>query len=92
MTSISQLPEADRNEIIQRLKRIEGQARGLQKMVDDGRDCTDILTQIASIRAAVSSLNGEVLETYLTRCISHPDEFGSPEKVVQQAVRALVRG
>lgn len=91
MTSIARLPEADRDEIIQRLKRIEGQARGIQKMVDEGRDCGDILTQLASIRAAVSSLNGEVLETYLTRCISHPEEFGSPEKIVQQAVRALVR-
>ncbi len=92
MTSIARLPDADRDEIIQRLKRIEGQARGIQKMVDDGRDCADILTQLAAIRAAVSSLNGEVLETYLMRCMHHPEDFGSPEKVVQQAVRALVRG
>lgn len=92
VTSIARLPESDRDEIIQRLKRIEGQARGLQKMVDDGRDCADIFTQISSIRAAVNSLNGELLETYLACCMQQPDEFGAPDKVVQQAVRALVRG
>ncbi len=91
MASISNLSEDERDEIVQRLKRIEGQARGVQKMVDDGRDCGDILTQLASIRAAVNSLNGELLEAYLLRCINDPAQFGSPEKAVQQAVRALVR-
>ncbi|MEZ4507848.1 MAG: metal-sensitive transcriptional regulator [Thermomicrobiales bacterium] len=91
MASISNLSAAERDDIVQRLKRIEGQARGVQKMVDDGRDCGDILTQLASIRAAVNSLNGELLEAYLLRCTRHPEEFGSPEKEIQQAVRALVR-
>ena len=91
MASISNLSVAERDDIVQRLKRIEGQARGVQKMVDDGRDCGDILTQLASIRAAVNSLNGELLEAYLLRCMQNPEEFGSPEKAVQQAVRALGR-
>lgn len=91
MASISNLSVAERDEIVQRLKRIEGQARGVQKMVDEGRECGDILTQLASIRAAVNSLNGELLEAYLLRCMQNPEEFGSPEKAVQQAVRALVR-
>lgn len=91
MASISNLSAAERDDIVQRLKRIEGQARGVQKMVDDGRECGDILTQLASIRAAVNSLNGELLEAYLLRCMQNPEEFGSPEKAVQQAVRALVR-
>ncbi|MCA9860098.1 MAG: metal-sensitive transcriptional regulator [Thermomicrobiales bacterium] len=91
MANISQLSEEERNDIVQRLKRIEGQARGVQKMVDEDRECGDILTQLASIRAAVNSLNGELLEAYLLRCIQNPDDFGSPEKAVQQAVRALVR-
>lgn len=91
MASISNLSAEERDNVVQRLKRIEGQARGVQKMVDEGRDCGDILTQLAAIRAAVSSLNGELLEAYLLRCVQNPDEFGSPEKAVQQAVRALVR-
>lgn len=91
MTSIARLSETDRDEIIQRLKRIEGQARGVQKMVEDERDCTDIMAQVASIRAAVSSLNSQIMEDYLVCCLQHPDEFGSPEKIVQQAVRALAR-
>lgn len=91
MASISNLTEAERDDIVQRLKRIEGQARGIQKMVDDGRDCGEILMQVASIRAAVSSLNGELLGAYLLRCVQDPEAFGSPDKAIQQAVRALVR-
>ena len=91
MASISNLSAVERDDIVQRLKRIEGQARGVQKMVADGRDCGDILTQLASIRAAVNGLNGELLEAYLLRCMQNPNEFGSPEKAVKQAVRALVR-
>lgn len=91
MASISNLSAEERDNVVQRLKRIEGQARGVQKMVDDGRDCGDILTQLAAIRAAVNSLNGELLEAYLLRCVQNPDEFGSLEKAIQQSVRALVR-
>lgn len=91
MASISNLSDKERDAIVQRLKRIEGQARGVQKMVEDGRDCMDILNQIAAIRAAVNGLSGELLETYLIRCVEDPDEFGSPRTAVQQAVRTLVR-
>lgn len=91
MASISNLTEAERDSIVQRLKRIEGQARGIQKMVEDGRDCMDILNQIAAIRAAATGLSGELLETYLVRCMVDPEGFDSPERAVQQAVRTLVR-
>ncbi len=91
MPSISNLPESERAEMQARLKRIEGQAKGVQKMVDEGRDCVDILNQLAAIKAAVNSLSGELLEAYALRCLQHPDEFPSQEAAIEQAVRALVR-
>jgi DNA-binding FrmR family transcriptional regulator len=86
------LPEADRAEIVGRLKRIEGQARGVQKMVQDGRDCQDVMNQIAAIKAAANALSAEVLEAFALRCLRHPDAFPSPEQAIEQAVRAIVRG
>jgi CsoR family transcriptional regulator, copper-sensing transcriptional repressor len=57
-----------RDEIIKRLRRIEGQARGIQRMVEEGRDCREIVHQLSAIRAAVGSLNGLVLECYAQEC------------------------
>ena len=91
MPSIANLPQSERDDIQARLKRIEGQARGVQKMVDEGRECVDVLNQLAAIKAAVNGLSGELLEAYLLRCVRHPEEFPSPEAAVEDAVKALVR-
>lgn len=91
MPSIDNLPAGERADLIARLKRIEGQARGIQGMIDDGRDCGDILNQVAAIRAATTALSGQLLETFALHCLRHPEEFPSPEQAVEEAVRALVR-
>ena len=91
MPSIHNLPVAEREEFIARLKRVEGQAKGIQKMIEEGRDCVDVMNQLSSVRAAVTSLSGEMLEAFALRCLRHPEEFPSPEKAVEEVVRALVR-
>ena len=91
MASIHNLSEAERADIVDRLKRIEGQAKGIQRMVEEGRDCLDVLNQLAAVRAAANALSGELLEAFALRCLQHPEEFASPQEAVEQAVRALVR-
>jgi DNA-binding FrmR family transcriptional regulator len=91
MASIQNLPETQRTDMIDRLKRIEGQAKGIQRMIDEGRDCVDVMTQVAAVKAAVNALSGEMLECFALRCLQHPEEFPSPQEAVEQAVRALVR-
>lgn len=91
MPSIVRLPADERAEIISRLKRIEGQAKGIHKMVDDGRDCVAILDQVASIKAAVNALSGEMLEMFALHCLSHPEDFPSHEKAIEEMVRVVVR-
>jgi DNA-binding FrmR family transcriptional regulator len=54
----------------QRLRRIEGQVRGLQKMVEDDRYCADILTQIASVHEALRSVGKELMRNHLKHCAS----------------------
>ncbi len=55
---------------VTRLKRIEGQVRGLQQMVEDGRYCADILVQISSVHEALRSVAKEVMRNHLKYCAS----------------------
>ena len=54
-----------------RLGRIEGQVRGLSKMVDDERYCIDIVTQISAVRAALRRVEEEVLKDHVSHCVEH---------------------
>ena len=91
MTTIENLPEVTRADLIGRLKKIEGQARGLQKMFEDGRECTAIIDQVASIKAAVNGLSGEMVGAYAIHCLTNAASFESPERAIEDAVRVLVR-
>ncbi len=69
-----QNPEAKKN-LLNRLRRIEGQVRGVQTMVDAERDCREILQQLTSIRSAVQSASMDFLQEYATDClINQPPE------------------
>jgi len=59
---------AEKQKILNRLRRLEGQVRGLHKMVDENRDCQEILTLLAGIRSALDSTGDAVLTQYLEHC------------------------
>ena len=56
-------------DIAARLRRIEGQARGIVKMLEEGRDCEDMLTQSMAIRSAVDQVGARLMEYHLDRCL-----------------------
>ena len=56
---------------LSRLRRIEGQVRGLQKMVEDDRYCADIMTQISSVHEALRSVGRELMRNHLKHCATH---------------------
>ena len=60
-----------------RLNRIEGQVRGLSKMVDEGRYCIDIVTQISAVRAALRRMEEEVLKDHVSHCVEHAITSGN---------------
>lgn len=62
-----------------RLKRIEGQMRGLQKMVEEDRYCADILTQISSVQEALRSVSRELMRNHLKHCATHAFKQGEDE-------------
>ena len=60
-----------------RLNRIEGQVRGLSKMVDEDRYCIDIVTQISAVRAALRRVEDEVLRDHASHCVEHAITSGN---------------
>lgn len=59
-----------------RLNRIEGQVRGLAKMVDEDRYCIDIVTQISAVRAALRRVEEEILKDHVAHCVEHAIRSG----------------
>ena len=57
-------------ELVKRVRRIEGQARGIERMMVEGRDCAEIVTQIAALRAAVDRLGYQLIRTNLRACLN----------------------
>ena len=62
--------------VVKRLGRIEGQVRGLSKMVEDDRYCIDIVTQISAVRAALRRVEEEVLKDHVAHCVEHAISSG----------------
>ena len=83
------LTETD-GKVLKRLRRIEGQVRGLQRMIEEGRDCHDILTQFAAVRSALDTAGEGLLEQYALGCRARPGEAVTPSDVVR-AVKLLRR-
>ena len=80
-------PDASREAILKRLKRIEGQVRGLHKMVAEERDCEDIITQLAAVRSAIDNVGALVLNNYIKICT--PKGKGVDPSVYESMVRAV---
>ena len=59
----------DKKEVLLRLRRIEGQIRGLQRMVEEGVPCADVLTQVAAATAAMKKVGTVVVKTYMEECL-----------------------
>jgi|YNPBryantNP2012_1023418.scaffolds.fasta_scaffold04052_4 DNA-binding FrmR family transcriptional regulator len=74
-----------KNELAMRLKRIEGQVRGVQRMVEEDRDCAEILQQISAIRAALYQASLVVARSYAARCLA-----AAPAEEQDAALDALI--
>lgn len=68
---------------LQRLNRIEGQIRGLKKMVEEDRYCIDILTQISSIHEALRGVGKIIMRNFLETCAANAIRSGNPEEAEQ---------
>jgi CsoR family transcriptional regulator, copper-sensing transcriptional repressor len=83
----------NRDAYLKRLRRIEGQVRGLQRMVQEDKYCIDILTQVSAATKALQSFSLELLDEHLATCVVHAAAAGGPEadQKVKEASAAIAR-
>ncbi len=68
------LPEPTIDDLIKRLRRVEGQIRGIQQMLLDGRECRDVVTQISAASRALDQAGFKLVASGLTYCLSNPEQ------------------
>jgi DNA-binding FrmR family transcriptional regulator len=83
----------NKDAVLTRLRRIEGQVRGLQRMVDDDAYCIDVLTQVSAATKALQAVALDLLEDHLGHCVAQAIEAGGPEaqEKVREASAAIAR-
>lgn len=74
---------------VARLNRLEGQVRGLVKMVEDDRYCIDVVNQVQAVIAALKKVEGEILKDHIAHCVEHAISSGD-KKAQRQKVQELV--
>ncbi len=80
--------EEEQKKLIHRLNRIEGQIRGIRKMIEKNAYCTDVLIQSAAVNAAVNSFNRELLASHIRGCVARDIRSGSDD-VIDELVDTL---
>lgn len=90
----SSMNKEARSPRLKRLSRIEGQVRGLSRMVEEDRYCIDIMTQISAVRAALRRVEEEVLQEHIAHCVEHAIKSGNAaeqRKKVAELMELLAR-
>jgi DNA-binding FrmR family transcriptional regulator len=82
---------ADKSKLTARLRRIEGQVRGVEKMVDDDRYCIDVVTQISAIQAALDKVALGLLDDHARHCVVGGRASGSPDELTDELMAAVGR-
>lgn len=80
----------EKKAVIRRLRRIEGQIKGIQKMVEEDKFCGDILVQVAAARSALNSVGGIILENYMKGCLINYIQGTSEEEELDKLIETMV--
>ena len=83
--------EKTHQKVRDRLSKAEGHVRAIRRMVEDDRDCPEVLLQLAAVRAALAQIGRIVLEDHLDTCIVAAIEEGSGEKAIAKLKESLAR-
>lgn len=86
-TPIIPRTEDEKNKVLNRLKRIEGQVRGLQKMVEEDRYCMDVLVQISAINSAMKQVGFSLMERHANTCVKHSIESGNGDEYIDEMMK-----
>lgn len=81
--------EEEKEKMLKRLKRIEGQVRGIQKMIEEDRYCVDILIQISAIESALKQVGFSVTERHMNHCVSDAIKKGEGTESIDELMKVL---
>ncbi len=82
---------ADNKDIIHRLRRVEGQIKGLQKMIEEEQDCSDILIQVAAARSAINKVGTLIFETHFRECLDKALEEERMDEFIRSFTQLMDR-
>lgn len=84
--------EKDNKKIINRLKRTEGQIRGIQKMMTEDKECMDIMTQLSAVRSSIDRVMGMIVAENLKECFENPQNDPEEQaKKLEQAINMIIK-
>ncbi len=81
--------EEEKQKLINRLKRVEGQVRGIQKMVEDDRYCVDVLVQVSAVSAALKKVGYTLLEHHTRGCVSQAVADGEGDEAIEELMKVI---
>lgn len=81
--------DEEKEKMLKRLKRIEGQVRGIQKMIEEDRYCVDILIQISAIESALKQVGFSVTERHMNHCVSDAIKKGEGAESIDELMKVL---
>jgi DNA-binding FrmR family transcriptional regulator len=82
---------ADKDQLLKRLRRVEGQVRGIQRMVEEDRYCIDVVTQITAIQAALDKIGLGLLDSHARTCMAEPRSARQSDAQVEELMGAVGR-
>jgi DNA-binding FrmR family transcriptional regulator len=80
---------ADKDALVKRLHRIEGQVRGVERMIEEDRYCIDVLTQISAVTTALESVAFRILDDHVTHCVAGALASGDPAQAEEKSKELL---
>jgi len=81
----------DNDDLLQRLRRIEGQVRGVQRMLEEDRYCVDVLVQLAAARSALGAVGRSLLEDHIRGCVADALRHGDGERAVAEVLEVVAQ-
>lgn len=83
--------EVSKVDILNRMKKIEGQAKGIQRMIEEDKCCGDIMVQISAIRSAINRVGGLIMDNYIKECLKETLKNNSSDDRIEEVIETIVK-
>lgn len=83
--------EPSKDDVLKRLRRIEGQIKGIHRMIESDQCCNDVLVQVAAVKAAMNKVGGIILENYSKECIRKAMDQESDDAKIENLINTIIK-